>query len=152
MKTRENKNTVVFFLMVFNLLIFLGHLFAANDNLVRDEITSRAQVEYKAEGLRDPFQTGLEAKKEEAEAIAPKESVSLTLPTLNVEGIIWGTSIPQAIINKKVAKIGDVVEGAQVTEIKKDGVKVIFNNQEYKLPSPVLRPIEPKGGENEKKF
>lgn len=94
--------------------------------------------EYKAELLRDPFQSypeeGLSAFKQEGEipqAGMPQES----LPSLNVQGVIWGGSLPQAIINNKVVKIGDTQEGARIVDISKNGVTVFFNGRKYILSS-----------------
>jgi hypothetical protein len=52
---------------------------------------------------------------------------------LIVQGLIWGGSFPQAIVNNKIVKVGDTVDGANVTAIDKDGVTVLFQEREYKL-------------------
>jgi hypothetical protein len=50
--------------------------------------------------------------------------------------LIWGSSLPQAIVNNKVVKVGDKIEGAEVVSIDKQGVTVLFANKEHKLSSP----------------
>jgi type II secretory pathway component PulC len=68
---------------------------------------------------RDPF-----------ESILPKEDIRLkkredsakaqvSAPKLTVEGILWGTDKPQAIINGDVYGVGDVVKGMPQTKIHK---------------------------------
>jgi hypothetical protein len=56
-------------------------------------------------------------------------------PVLKIEGLVWGGRLPQAIINQKVVKIGDIIEGAQIVDINREGVTLIFNNSQYNLPS-----------------
>jgi len=108
----------------------------------------RPVVEYLAENLRDPFREPRQDKNKE-------EGVSQTkLPDLKVQGIIWGTDIPQAIINNKVVKVGDTIAGGvRVVEINKDGVSVFFKNRNYNLSSPAITQFESlqkKGGHDEK--
>ena len=50
--------------------------------------------------------------------------------------MIWGGSFSQAIINNKVLKIGEIIDGVRITEISKNGIVVLFDNQLYKLASP----------------
>jgi len=83
------------------------------------------KIEYKAEGLKDPFQ------EEEIEAPVPERKRAL--PSLTIQGIVWGGSFPQAIINNKVVRAGDTIEGVEITDINKNGVTVFFENQKYTL-------------------
>jgi hypothetical protein len=57
--------------------------------------------------------------------------------------------LPQAIINNKVLKVGDTIEGAQVKNIGKEGITVLFEGSEYNLSSPAAGPgpaKKPQGG------
>ena len=56
------------------------------------------------------------------------------MPALTVSGIAWGGSYPRAIINGKIVKIGDTIEGAEILEIKKEGVVVSYKGQEFTIP------------------
>lgn len=90
--------------------------------------------EYKAEDLKDPFQSYAEKEgaplgKKEEEAEISKEP----LPALTVQGVIWGGNLPQAIINNKVVKIGDTQEGVSIVDINKNGVIVFFKGRKYGL-------------------
>ncbi len=122
---------------------------------VSSAIVQRPKVEYTSGRDKNPFKSYLPEK--ERKIKGPKKSnKSLTPPKLEVQGIIWGTSLPQAIINSKVVKVGDELEGAKISSISKDGVIIIFEETEFKLSSPgsgqgsVAKPMEQNGGdENE---
>lgn len=94
--------------------------------------------EYKAKDLRDPFQFfKMKIEEKPKEQVTEEEKAeAVSLPGLTIQGIVWGGNFPQAIINNKVVKIGDTVEGAQIIDIKKDGVTVYFGNRKHNLPSP----------------
>jgi len=53
-----------------------------------------------------------------------------------VQGIIWGGQLPQAIINKRVLTIGDVIEESKIEKIDKSGVTLSYKTQIFKLSSP----------------
>lgn len=92
----------------------------------------RPKVEYKAKGLRNPFEQpslGLEMESDQAEA-GIKEAA---LPLLIVQGIIWEGNPKQAIINNKVVKVGDTLDGADIVDISKEVVIVLFAGVEYEL-------------------
>lgn len=111
----------------------------------------RPVVEYQAGNLRDPFQRAISIK----DAQGPEETKSATqtqkpLPLLEIQGIVWGGIFPQAIIENKVVKAGDLIKVGQAQEAKiisidKEGVTVYFDGQNYKLPSPA------RGGKSSKK-
>lgn len=94
------------------------------------------RLEYNAYDLRDPFEDLL-AQKKESERKAKEENETFEpLPSLTVQGVIWGGATPQAIINNKIVKIGDVTEEAEVIGIGKEGVTLLYKNHTYTLPSP----------------
>jgi hypothetical protein len=106
------------------------------------ETVERPAVEYKAGDLRDPFQETIvkgAILKEEKLAEQKKEIAvekEITPPTLTVQGLVWGGNFPQAIINNKVVRIGDTIEGAKVISIDKEGINLIFEGMQIVLPSP----------------
>lgn len=91
-------------------------------------------VEYKSGGLRDPFYQ--EKKPEVVKKIEEAPTQKKPLPGLKIQGIVWGSSIPQAIINNKVLKIGDKIEDVSIVEISREGVIILFEKQKYSLSSP----------------
>jgi hypothetical protein len=69
---------------------------------------------------------------ESEEIVKPKFDFS----KVNVQGVVWGGSISQAIINDKVFTIGDLVEGAQILDINKKGVTLSFYGEIFDLSAP----------------
>jgi hypothetical protein len=94
---------------------------------------TRPQIQYTADGLRDPF-----AGYGEGQALAQvsPEGKARPLPSLVIQGTVWGGPIAQAIINNKVLKVGDKIEGVEIIDINKEGVTVLFDNQISHLNSP----------------
>jgi len=104
------------------------------------EQVARPNLEYRADGLRDPFRSPID--KDEGRMNRAQAQAKKPLPAFTVQGIIWGGKLPQAIINNTVLKIGDPINGAVVNKIEPDGVTVFFDGSEYKLPSPALAPAK----------
>jgi hypothetical protein len=97
----------------------------------RVETIIRPNVEYKATGLRNPFEQPVLGSEDNADgSLVAKEA---TLPSLTVQGIIWEGSPKQAIINNKVVKVGDTLESVDIVDINKEGVTVLFAGVEHKL-------------------
>lgn len=109
-----------------------------------------SKIEYASGSLRDPFGEPKIKIEEPEEEIQP-------MPELTVQGLVWGSSMPQAIINDKVFKLGDSIEGAKIVEINREGVVLVRGNNKYKLSSPAIigprgaKDSAPKGGTYETK-
>jgi hypothetical protein len=113
-----------------------------------EEVIVKPNVEYKASDLRDPFQSSFVSGEAPEEAGPGVLAAPQVLPSLEVQGIIWGGDFPQAIINNKVVKIGDTIEGVQIMDINQGGVVVVSGNYTYNLPSPAQKQEkERQGGE-----
>lgn len=97
------------------------------------------QLSYTANTFRDPFAESYPKKKTEKEVAAEKgenaEDVK-KLPDFIVQGVIWGSSTPQAIINGSVVQLNDTIEEAKVVNIGREGVTVLFYGKEYKISVP----------------
>ena len=104
-------------------------LMAPNKNV---EAIVRPNVEYRAQGLRNPFEQP-SLGSESANADGSTKAEGEKIPQLTVQGVIWGGSLAQAIVNNKVVKVGDVLEGTEVIDINKEGVTVLSAGVEYKL-------------------
>lgn len=118
----------------------------------KPEEISRPKVTYDAQDLRDPFVRTI-IKDTSKRDLTMSKAATKQPPVLNVQGIIWGGRIPQAIINNKVVTIGDKIEEARVIGINKEGVIVFFEDSQYTLPSPVSKDKSDKkheGGQDEK--
>jgi hypothetical protein len=120
--------------MLLVVAVSCGALFAQGNPLQpAEEAVSVPAVEYKAGMLRDPFQ-GYKEEKETAQ-VTPEAMVK-PLPALTVQGIVWGGSMPQAIINNKVLKEGDVIDEVKITKINKEGIEVFYTGRPYVISSP----------------
>jgi hypothetical protein len=105
-----------------------------------EEKIVRPQVEYSAGGYRNPFKKLIEKADIKSEvnqaAQKPKQEEMPPPPQFTVQGIVWGGDFPQAIIDNKVVKAGDSIEGYVIKDISKEGVTLLFKGFEYKLSSP----------------
>ncbi len=108
-------------------------------------------------GLRNPFKSWLPKVEEiieklpeptKIEVVEPTRPVTpkpepvsqekvvapvLTPPKLTVNGLIWGTDKPQAIINDRVVSIGDTIENSRIVDINQNGVDIIFSNNLFTI-------------------
>ena len=109
-----------------------------------------SQPNYAGVGMRDPFESQLpdSKPKKTLEKIAP-EKVKPP-PVITVESIVSGGPVPQVIIKGKILRIGDVIEGAAIKNITKDGIEMLFEGKLLFFPSPskLLKPAQ--GGKNVK--
>jgi len=127
-----------------------------------EEVVLRPVVEYNSASLRNPFtdllQLAIDKEKKEKEERAsqlPPDDANLQKPTLNldqfkVQGVIWGSKSPQAIINNKVLGTGDTINGAEIIKIDKNGVTLSLGGMVTNLPTPGNVPILPKVDKEEK--
>jgi hypothetical protein len=52
---------------------------------------------------------------------------------LKINGIVWNTDLPQAIVNDRVVRIGEDLQGAKIVAIKKEGIEVVHNGTKHIL-------------------
>jgi type II secretory pathway component PulC len=123
---------------------------------------TRPTVEYTSMGLKDPFRLFKPVKEIKKMDIV---EIPVNPPELRVSGLVWGAETPQAIINGKVVKVGDIIENARIDSIGKSGVVIEFSGKKFTLSvttnissktnnrntqgSPIGVPIgNPQGGRN----
>ncbi len=151
--------------MFYVLCFFISRLYsveAANEAQVNSEnqpsgVVVRPKEAFDASKLRDPFRDYFSEDSENqigTETGVTKEA-EVTPPSLTVQGIISGGRINQAIINNKIVKVGDTIEGAGITNIDKNGITIFFSNKSYKISSPAAGTLQglkkkPEGGSDEK--
>ncbi|MFA5116291.1 MAG: hypothetical protein WC486_03315 [Candidatus Omnitrophota bacterium] len=102
-------------------------------------IMIRPKLVYDAADLKDPFDDFLpKAKVKPSSKISGigTEQQAAPLPSFTVQGLIWGGSLPQAVIDDQVVKVGDVIQDAEIVEISKEGIKVLYNKKIHKLAPP----------------
>lgn len=136
---KRNQETKILFLII--ILVFVsGEVFAVPVK-ASVEVSLRPHLEYDAGGTRDPFGDVLgqpEEQRVSAEGELAAGSQAAPLPTLSIQGLIWGGRFPQAIVNGKVVRIGDAVEGAQITDINKEGIVLFYDNRRHILRPPAM--------------
>jgi len=88
-------------------------------------------VEYTAIDKRTPFKSPLEEKKKKKVVVEEE----IILPAMIVQGMIWNSPRPQAVIDKKIYNIDDIVNGAKIEDVTKDGVHLNYKGKEF-----VIRP------------
>jgi len=108
-------------------------------------------------GLRNPFKSWLPKVEEiieklpeptKIEVVEPPKPITqkpeptqhekivapvMTPPKLVVNGLIWGTDKPQAIINDRVVSVGDTIENSKIIDINQNGVDIIFSNSLFTI-------------------
>jgi hypothetical protein len=99
---------------------FCGFLFAE---------TAFAGAVYKASQHRDPFQLpALFSGSAESSGEKKEQAVEWRL-----EGLIWGSDSPQAIVNGKIIEKGSRLGEAEVLQITEEGVRLKFQGKETLL-------------------
>ena len=113
-------------------------------------------VEYNATQLRDPFapEPVEEPQNETKENVTNIILPPTPLPYLDVQGIVWGAELPQAIINNKVVRIGDQIDGVRIVNIGKEGITVFYGGRQQVIAAPAVNMINeqvvnPEGGADE---
>ncbi|TAN59418.1 hypothetical protein EPN16_07200 [bacterium] len=115
---------------------------------------SYAQIKYIASGQRDPFENQLPRLEPEPDVFQEPEAeievpeAPVVPPEITVGGIVSGGTIPQAVIQEKVVRVGDAIGGARITKITKEGVEVVYEGETFMFPAP-SREVKPgQGGKN----
>ena len=136
----------VFFISAFILSAGFTELFAEHEEFKaikdleqmekkpQEEVILRPEVEYDAEGLKDPFREYVPEKPKVTEKTEEEiEPIAEQPPKLTIQGVIWGGNFSQAIVNNKVVKDGDTVGGAKIISIQKKWITVLFKGKEYDI-------------------
>ena len=104
--------------------------------------TPRERPTYTAGALRDPFQSLLPGGPKKFEVRPSQEPGRVTasgeagLPTLTIQGLIWGGPKPKAIIDNEVYGVGDVVRGATITAIGPEGITLELQGRIIRVAIP----------------
>jgi len=64
--------------------------------------------------------------------VVPKEA-EFTFGNMQLNGVIWNTDLPQAIINDRIVSVGQGLNGAKITAITKEGLEVVHKGKRYIL-------------------
>ncbi|MDD3088235.1 MAG: hypothetical protein PHP89_06705 [Candidatus Omnitrophica bacterium] len=141
-------NKILRYITVFLLLILVfilkGYAFDIGQQLTEAEVSQkgtgsisiieRPRIEYRARGLRNPFQQPISSTEDKPGKTEEPASVEVaSLPVLNVQGIIWQGNPKQAIINNRVMKVGDSLDNIDVIDISKEGVTVLYAGVQHNI-------------------
>ncbi len=74
---------------------------------------------YDARGRRDPLEALVTPT---GEIRTPRSGTAVG--TLHVDGIMWDASNPLAIVNGRIRRVGDEVEGYRIRSIRRDAIVV----------------------------
>jgi hypothetical protein len=69
--------------------------------------------------------------------VVPAQQIGIT--DLELQGIFWNVSNPQAIINRQIVSVGDRIDSAEVEAITKEGVILSLNGQRFNLKPETFR-------------
>lgn len=69
--------------------------------------------------------------------VVPADQIGIT--DLELQGIFWNVSNPQAIINRQIVSVGDRIDSAEVEAITKEGVILSLNGQKFNLKPETFR-------------
>ncbi|MBM3251549.1 MAG: hypothetical protein FJZ11_02035 [Candidatus Omnitrophica bacterium] len=140
MKTKIRTFIFLFFLLALSFKIF------ANESDFSDKIKQAniQQLNYEADNYRDPLMPVFpkkELKKELGEAMEPVApgTEGIAAPALVIQGMVWGTDMPQAIIDGEIYKVGDQFLEAKILDINKEGIKLLYKDRIF-----IMKPEIPK--------
>ena len=105
----------------------------------KDEDLFLPQVQYNASDLRDPFQSWMvkeQPPQQQRPAGSAEPEAVFAPPTLDVQGVFWGGSFPQAIINNTIVREGDSVQNVKILNITKGTIKLQYANREFSIATP----------------
>ena len=103
----------------------------AKETVPKEVVKEKGPVPYLGREYRDPTLNPLLSRPAQEET-AVKEVV--TLPSISIQGIIWGGSAPSAIIDGQVVRKGDTLsEGIQVLDISGAGIKVLYRGKIFTI-------------------
>ncbi len=90
--------------------------------------TAPVEMKYKSAALRDPFVDPTDER-----PIDDSTKIEASIRSMSVQGVIVAGNNKSAIINGAIYKVGDKLGAAEVVDIDRDGVMILYNGKEIKL-------------------
>lgn len=109
---------------IFMLLIWLAGARTAQAAEVRSADSSKGPV-YEGGSLRDPFVP--------VNSVEPNKKKKVESIAYALEGLVWESRKPQAIVNGQIVQKGSLVGQAEVMDIDEKGVKMKLNGKQFWL-------------------
>ncbi|MFC1703628.1 hypothetical protein ACFL1E_02440 [Candidatus Omnitrophota bacterium] len=102
--------------------------------------TEKTRVVFDSYDLESPFTPKLPEPAEvqpvevqsQTDKPLPREVVP---PRFSIQGIIWNTDKPQAIVDNVIVGIGGLVKEAYILDITKEGIKVLYEDTLFFIES-----------------
>ncbi|MDD2654432.1 MAG: hypothetical protein PHI86_04940 [Candidatus Omnitrophica bacterium] len=100
----------------------------AQGNEAEVDFDSQLTNSYDAVSYRDPFMPEIR-KEEKKKGENLPQGVQEAPPEFVVQGMIWSSDNPQAIIDGQVLRLGDDIKEAKIIDISKEGVKFLYRGK-----------------------
>ncbi|MFH0839151.1 MAG: general secretion pathway protein GspB [Candidatus Omnitrophota bacterium] len=105
------------------------------------ESFEQLDITYRPENLKDPFTLPDDMFKnplEQSQEVKEEQSeVEITLPPMNIKGVIISDR-PSVIIDNKVLRKGERINNAKIKEITKEKIIFEYMGREIDLPTPSM--------------
>lgn len=124
----KTNSFIIFFMCV--ALYYTGSRLI-NNCIYADDTKTEPEVVYSGSDYDSPFKSGLPKKQDDSDKGRPDGTDEYAPPSLTVQALVWGGQYPQAIINNTVVKVGDTIEEAEILEIAKDKVKLLYKGRNF---------------------
>lgn len=124
--------------------------------VVLDDSFVRPNLEYKGDTLRDPFKSPIMKSRMKNEEVRDQSGQVAAPPPLTIQALLWGSTLPQAIVNNKIVKENDTIEGVKILAIDREGLTVLYMNRQFIIPAPAKKYLDlikrtPEGGRKDGK-
>ncbi len=68
-----------------------------------------------------------------SQSVKSSKPQEITFPNFTINGLVWNTDKPQAIINSNVVSVGDSIEDSVIVDINQTGVEVLREGKRFKI-------------------
>lgn len=133
MKVNALSRAVNFIIAFLYFMLYAFYSLSARGAVVLAQGEEQLAAVYSGEAYESPFKPCLPQK---GIVIIPGPVEAETpIPSLRLEGIVWGGLFPQAIINGSIVKEGDKISDAEVVKIEKNEIKLSYQGSIFFLKS-----------------
>ncbi len=99
----------------------------------------KTELKYNEQSKRDPFRSYIKSEKgNDQKVINIDDTTTVACPDFKIQGIICSPKKSQAIINEKIFRVGDTIDGFRIIEINKDKVVGNYMNRKFEFDSPAV--------------
>jgi hypothetical protein len=129
----------ILFLLIVMFFVGIG-LIKADDPADGDFLSLLEQVKnpFKADFPKPPENISVPVEKPKPKYIKPvkpvvKHEEKVVLPELTLNGVVLGEDIHQAIIDDQLVALQETIKGAQVVDVSKEGVALLYKGKRFFL-------------------